>query len=137
MFFCSSIIFFSCDKKDEFEEVSREVSKIKIIAFIKEEKNVDSNSYFVEIVNTEEIKRLLIFSSSPRYSGGYNGRIEYYSKNNNLWFLGNFNTEYNTIVLQYNGKEYDKRFSLRENNYVQNLIKNIEKDNKKNIFGLY
>jgi hypothetical protein len=138
LIFCSFLFLSSCNKDEEYKEILNEVTKIKIIPFILEnENNVNSNDYFIEINNIEEIKNLIKFSSSGRYACGYNGKIEYYSINN-LLFMGYFNTECNTIVFIYNNKEYDKHFSTKGNVYLKEVIKNIEiKYNKKNIIGLY
>ena len=139
LIFCSFLFLSSCNKDEEYKEILNEVKKIKIIPFILENgNNVNSNDYSIEINNIEEIKELIKFSSSGRYACGYNGKIEYYSINNKLLFMGYFNTECNTIVFIYSDKEYDKHFSTKGNVNLKEVIKNIElKYNKKNIIGLY
>jgi hypothetical protein len=126
-------IFFSCNK---YEEILSDVSKIKIIIYMREENNINREDYFIEIIDTKEIKIISQYITnipSPSYKCGYNGGIEFYCKNDNVLLEAEFNSDCNTIVFVYDDKSYRRRISNKGIEYITKIIKEIEeKTGKKN-----
>ena len=78
-----------------------------------------------EITAKEEIEKVINYVTniiSPAYKCAYQGKIEYYCKNNNLIMDMEFNTSCNTIVFIYNDKLYTRRLSKSGINYLSGLV---------------
>ena len=117
---CLTILIFSCN---EYKEILFEVERINISIY-----NIENNkdNYCIEIYDKNEITTISKFISgisSPMYKCGYNGKIEFYCKNNNLLLETEFNTDCNTIVFEYKDKSYRRRIT---NNGLLNLNSVIE-----------
>ena len=129
-----STILFSCNK---YKEIFEDIKKIKITVYIWEENFIDYENYYIEIFDIAEIKNITKFISnvsSPSYKCGYNGKIDFYCKDNNVLFDAEFNIGCDTIVFIYDNKVYHKRISNDGIIYFENIIKNIEERyNKKNM----
>jgi hypothetical protein len=127
---CFSVVIFSCNK---YKEILPDVEKIKIIIYIDWERN--NKDHFVEILDKAEIKIISKYISnipSPLYKCGYNGQIEFFSKNNNLLLEAEFNTDCNTIVFVYDDKLYHRRISSNGLEYINKIIEEIEQKNIEN-----
>jgi hypothetical protein len=127
-----SIIFSSCNK---YKEILPDIAKIKIIIYVYEDNHIDRENYFIEIADINEIKNVLKYITnipSPMYKCGYNGKMEFICKKNNILLETEFNIDCNTIVFVYNDKLYTRRISNMGIEHIRNIIKDItEKYNKK------
>jgi hypothetical protein len=123
-----SIVLFSCSK---YKEILPDVAKTKIIIYINEGNYINEDDYFLEITDINEIKIVSKYISnipSPMYKCGYNGKMEFYCKNNNLLFDTEFNIDCNTIVFVYDDKIYNRRISKDGINYIAEIIKEIDRN---------
>jgi len=127
-----SIFLFSCNK---YKEILKDAELIKITVYIYDNDFIDHENYYIEIMETNEIKNISKYISnvsSPLYKCGYNGKIEYYCKNSRILLDAQFNTGCNTIVFEYDNKYYHRRISKDGIMYLEYIMKNIEeKYNKK------
>ena len=128
-----SILLFSCNK---YKEILKDAELIKITVYIYDNDFIDHENYYIEIMEINKIKiisKYISNVSSPLYKCGYNGKIEFYCKNNNILLDVKFNTGCNTIVFEYDNKFYNRRISKDGIIYLENIMKNIEEKYNKEV----
>jgi hypothetical protein len=110
-----------------------ETEKIIIYIYGLENGKIINDFHKIEIINKDEIKKIINYTShiiSPAYKCGYQGKIDYYCKNNNLILDMEFNTDCNTIVFVYDDKLFTRRISKDGLIYLKNIINNIPEENR-------
>jgi hypothetical protein len=110
-----------------------ETEKIIIYIYGRENGNIINDFYKIEIINKDEIKKIINYTTgiiSPAYKCGYQGKIDYYCKNNNLILDMKFNTDCNTIVFVYDDKLFTRRISKDGLIYLENIINNVPEENR-------
>ena len=136
LFFTLSIFLFcfvSYNCSSYKSALLNETEKIIIYIYGLENGKIINDFNKIEILNKNEIKKIINFTTriiSPAYKCGYQGKIDYYCKNNNLILDMEFNTDCNTIVFVYNDKLYTRRISKDGLIYLKNMIKNVPEEKR-------
>ena len=122
-------IFYSCANK-EYENILNNVEKIKIIIYMVLDGNIDEENYYIELLNTHEIKKFVKYLknvSLPITSCGYTtGRILFFDMNDKILINARFNIECKELEFNYNGNNYQMRITYNGIKYLKNIILKME-----------
>jgi hypothetical protein len=113
--------------------LEKETEKIVIKIFGWEKDNINEDYLIIEILNNDDINKLINYSTKkilPTYKCGYQGKVEYFCKDNNLIMDMNFNIDCKIFVFIYNNKLFTREISKDGIEYFRNLINIIPEENR-------